>query len=307
LDAAASKENVLVRCFGSRFFSCFLAVFSFIVYIGKNAMISVYTSAFNVTKMAFDWQAALENFLAIGDEVVVAVNTSEDDTQDSFVKWVEERAEMPVKLVFTAFSYDDPDLDGKIKNAALQETTYPYKLGLDLDEKINPKFKEQLKNLTSYFFYDKTDCIMLPVINLYKNRDHFKNISQKFYFHRAGLKRGTVNFAKRKYDNTHDITKSDSCELLESNGELPRCMYLIPPQASDYQKLQVIKQNNLPFVVHEGLLDLEKKAKKNELFWKKMWEIENGSPVDIPTTAAGIEEKEKLVEGHVHGLEVLNT
>lgn len=271
-------------------------------------MLSIYTSAFNIEKMQYDWELAFINFLAIADELVIAVNTSEDNTVDLINDWgaeiAQNRPEMAFQIVFTDFLYDDPDLDGKIKNAALQATSQPYKLGLDLDESINSKFKDQLKNLTSYFLHDKTDCIMLPVINLYKDRERFKDIGQKFYFHRTGLKRGTVNFAKRK-DGSHDINKSDSCELLEINGELPRCMYLIHPEANDQDKLNIIKQNNLPFIVHSGLLDLEKKALRNKKFWEKMWNVENGSEdVELPKSVQEIEEKEKLVEGHLHGLQL---
>lgn len=274
----------------------------------NRVVISVYTSAFNVNKMKYDWEAAFLNFLDIGDELVVAVQKSDDDTQDKIIEWgaqiAVERPETACRLVFTEFGYDDPDLDGKVKNEALRDTRGLYKLGLDLDERIPARFKPHLRNLLSNFYYDKTDVIMLPVINLYKDKEHFKNIGQKFYFHRAGLKRGTVNFAKHKYGNTHDINKSDSCEILDQEGNLPRLASLVPPQASNNEKLSLIKQHNIPFVAHEGLLDLEKKALRNELFWKKHWSIESDQDVEIPTTVAGIEQHEKLAEGHLHGLEL---
>src|SRR6266404_4262124 len=122
-------------------------------------MLSIYTSAFNVNKMEYDWQAALTNFLQIADEVVVAVNTSEDDTKDAITAFKE--PQMPIRIIETEFGYDDPDLDGRVKNAALQDTIHPYKLGLDLDERISPRFKGRLINLTAYFLHDQTDCIML--------------------------------------------------------------------------------------------------------------------------------------------------
>lgn len=267
-------------------------------------VISVYTSAFNVTKMQYDWQDAFNNFLAIGDELVIAVNKSEDNTEEVISTWAATMVTHAPRIVYTDFSYDDPDLDGKIKNEALQATTGQYKVGLDLDERIPDKFKYHLRNLCSNFYYDKTDVIMLPVINLYKDREHFKNIAQKFYFHRGGLRRGTINAAKHKYGNTHDIEKSDSCEILDSEGNLPRLAYLIPPQASDYEKMTLIKQQNIPFVIHEGLLDLEKKALRNELFWKNHWAIESGDEVNVPTTAIGIQEHEGVVEGYAHGLKL---
>ncbi len=91
----------------------------------------------------------------------------------------------------------------------------------------------------------------------------------------------------------------------------------------------MIKQNDLPYVIHLGDVDFEKRIKRNEHFWKNQWTLSAGrevtnlatdveqmknvttfehglkikNEVDIPTTVAAIEEKEKLVEGHVHGLE----
>lgn len=252
--------------------------------------------------MEFDWQGALSNFCEFADEVVVAVNTSEDDTLVSIRAFAESLERL--RIIQTDFGYDDPDLDGKIKNAALQATNEPYKIGLDLDERVRLEDKEKWRNFISYFMYDQVDAIMLPVINLYKEKERYKDIAQKWYLHRTGLFRGTFKQAKRK-DGTHDISTSDSCELIDKDGNLVRSLMLVDPNQPNEVKLQLIKNNGLPFVIHYGYIDLEKKAYRTRTFWKKHWATECGEDdVDIPTTKEEIEEKERLVEGHLHGLEI---
>ena len=43
-------------------------------------MFSIYSSAFNLIKNNFDYKEAIDNFCNFAEEVVIAVNTSEDDT-----------------------------------------------------------------------------------------------------------------------------------------------------------------------------------------------------------------------------------
>jgi len=49
-------------------------------------MFSIYTIAFNVVKNQFDFKEAVENFCFFAEEVVVAVNKSEDGTLEQFLK-----------------------------------------------------------------------------------------------------------------------------------------------------------------------------------------------------------------------------
>ena len=82
-------------------------------------MISVYHSAFNLNKHGFTgWQECLRRSCEFADQVVVAVNTSEDDTHDIVSSILKESAKSSI-LLKTSFNYQDPWLDGKIKNAAL--------------------------------------------------------------------------------------------------------------------------------------------------------------------------------------------
>ena len=103
---------------------------------------SIYTSCFNIEKNNFNyWQETIPRwikFIKEGEcgEIVIAVNKSEDKTleiiKDNFNKF------NFISIVETDFEYEDYAFDGKIKNAALQNTKNNICLGLDLDEYPSP-------------------------------------------------------------------------------------------------------------------------------------------------------------------------
>jgi hypothetical protein len=103
--------------------------------------------------------------------------------------------------------------------------------------------------------------------------------------HKGGLFRGTVNFAKNA-DGTHDTSKSDSCELIDSQGNLVSSAVMLPPDADNDTKLSLIQENNMPHVFHYGILDIDKKIVRNKNFWSKHWSIEAGKHVEIPVDKA---------------------
>jgi hypothetical protein len=213
----------------------------------------------------------------------VAVNTSEDGTLEALEKFVGPLSGR-IKIVATDFSYSDPDLDGKVKNAALQATSHKYKLGLDLDEMINPNQRDSWVGLVNFLdAYTEAQAFFVPVIDLYKNKYEYKSIGQKWYLHGEGLYRQTVNFAKNP-DGTHDIERSDSCELTDKNGDLVHSYNVLANGISDEEKLNQISGNDLPYVVHVGHLNPRKRALRNRNFWKNHWKVQSGRDVDVPTT-----------------------
>lgn len=262
-------------------------------------MFSIYTSAFNVLKNVFDYKEALDNFSAFADEVVVAVNTSDDGTLVAIQKHA--FGNDKIKVIQTDFSYSDPDLDGKVKNAALQETTEPFKIGLDLDERI------PLSNRPSWVYaaellepVDNVFAAMVSSIDLYKENTLCKGVGAKWYLHKKGLFRGVVNFAKNS-DGTHDITKSDSCELLDSEGNLVPSASFAPIGLPIPEALYILKSKGSPYVLHYGYVDLDRRAKINREFWKNHWSVEAGKPIDVATTVTELE-KFPVFE---HGLSLL--
>lgn len=228
--------------------------------------ISIYTSAFNLLKNKFDYEDALSNFLKFGDEVIVAVNTSEDDTLFELNQF---SLNYPNRLVIvtTDFSYEDPLLDGKVKNAALQECGYEICIGVDMDERLPLWQKNTWYRLAQELKESYFDSYFIPSINLYEDKYHYFSITKKWYMHkRKGLFRGPVNFG-RNTDGTVDVNKSDTCELIDSNGNLAVSMNVSLADA---------------YVFHLGYMNLDDKVLRNKNFWAKHWSVEAGKTVQIP-------------------------
>lgn len=229
-------------------------------------MISIYSSAFNLIQNHFDYENSLAKFCSFAEEVVVAVNTSVDDTFDRLQGLCRHYSNL--SIVSCDIAYTDPWLDGKIKNHALQSTKYPVKIGLDMDEYIPLQQKNIWINLASNLLSDSVMCYMIPSVNLYQDLDHYYSIGHKWYLHKSGLFRGPVNFA-RKTDGTVDTTKSDTCELIDKYGNLVRCRTLD-------KDIKILRQGNMPYVIHTGYIDLEARLIRNKNFWSQHWLIESG-------------------------------
>ena len=115
-------------------------------------MISIYSSAFNLIKNNFNYKVSLENFSTFADEVVIAINNSEDDTLEKLILYSKQFNN--VKIIPVDISYNDPLLDGKIKNIALQSTTEEIKINLDMDEYIPLWQKPIWYNLATQLKYN---------------------------------------------------------------------------------------------------------------------------------------------------------
>jgi glycosyltransferase involved in cell wall biosynthesis len=229
-------------------------------------MISIYSSAFNLLKNKFDFEWSIKNFTSFADEVVIAVNNSTDDTLQELKKL--ECKFCNLRLVECNYSYEDPLLDGKIKNFALQNTTQDYCISLDMDEYI-PSWQYMLWRTLAYSLgQDNCDCYMIPSVNLYKDNDHYFSITSKWYLHKTGLFRGAVNFAKNS-DGTIDTSKSDSCELLNVSGDLVK-------SRATPNSIEDLRTNSYPFVIHTGYKSLEDRVLRNQNFWIKHWKTESG-------------------------------
>jgi hypothetical protein len=230
-------------------------------------MFSIYTSAFNLIKNNFNYKFHIQNFSQFADEVVIAINTSEDNSVNEIHDFIIKNCNN-VSILETNFSYEDPMLDGKIKNAALQATKEDIKIGLDMDEYIPLWQKPIWKNIATQLTYSPYSCVMIPSLNLFKDKNYYFSIGLKWYMHKKNLYRGAVNFAMKE-DGTVDTSKSDTCELIDENNNLVQSIQL----PSDINSLQT---NNIPFVVHTGYMNLENRLLRNKNFWKKHWRIESG-------------------------------
>ena len=124
-------------------------------------MFSIYHSAFNLIKHGFvGWENSVKNSCRFADEVIIAVNTSTDETKEKIAECLSEFSNW--RIIDTDFSYQDPWLDGKIKNEALQACTQDFKIQLDLDEYIPLWQKPLWQNLAMQIF-SVTNYSALPI------------------------------------------------------------------------------------------------------------------------------------------------
>ncbi len=231
-------------------------------------MISIYHSAFNLNNHGFSfWQDCLIKSCLFAEEVVVAVNTSIDDTRSTVEKILKEHSKS-FKIIDTSFSYEDPWLDGKIKNAALQECTKDFKLQLDLDEYIPLWQKPLWSNLCFRLKFDQAQCYAIPSVDLYKDLNHYKSINHKQYLHKATAYRAP-QIAARKPDGTINTKLSDGCDLVDKDGNFVST-------AGTPKDIKLMESQQLPFVVHMGYVDLNSRLKRNHEFWHEHWYVEGG-------------------------------
>jgi hypothetical protein len=237
---------------------------------------SLYTSCFNIIKNNFNyWEDTIPKWLEFinygeNGEIVIAVNTSEDQTLE-VVK--NKFKEYPcIKIIESNFDYNDYSFDGKIKNIALQNCVNEICIGLDLDEYPSLN-KNSWANIASQFLNSNFEAVFIPVIDLCKSINHYKSIGSKWYMHKQGLNRGTWNQAKLE-NGKIDIKKSDTCELLNKNGNLCSAIPLVKESS-----LELIKKHDLPFIIHLGWLNWENRRNQNKT-WQPVWSNRAGFEVE---------------------------
>lgn len=244
--------------------------------------VSVYTSAFNLSSGIFNVRDAMENWLRYADEIVIASPIEEIDDVINHV-YLSLNNEVSNKIIFvdTSIHLEDPFFDGKLKNAALQKCSNDIVIQQDLDERIGGN-KSTWESLIDILVNSSADSVMIPVIDLYKDTQHYKSIGRKWYLHKNnGCCRGVVNFAK-KPGGTIDTDKSDTCELINKNGNLVTAL-LFDFSLEDFP--------NLPIIFHYGYLNLNKRKQVNE-FWQPVWSRRKGEEVFVETDIKKLENLE---------------
>lgn len=235
-------------------------------------MFSIYTSAFNLESSGLDWKEAIDNFTEFADEVCIAV---QDEKSYELVKDYTKKFK-GVKSGLTSLnngiSLDDPLFDGKLKNCALALCNEEFSISLDLDERILKEDRWKWEEYAHLIKHSECKAILIPSINLCGSKQTYKDINFKWYLHKTiGCHRGVVNFAKQE-NGTIDIEKSDTCELIDDNGNLV-------PFYHTYTDLEIIKNYNIPFIYHLWAVDLDQRVRQNEI-WKPVWENRAGRKVN---------------------------
>ena len=237
-------------------------------------MFSIYSIAFNVVKNNFAYEEAIENFCAFAEEVVVAVNKSDDNTWDEFKRLDEKHANL--KIIPAAVSLDDPRLDGKLFNLALQATTQEFKILGGLDHRFCLYQKTQWEEAAYKLRFAPVDSFMIPVLDLWGDNqsvrwDSASNVQSMWFLHKAGLCRGVVDKARLE-DGSYDPSKCDSSSLIHEDGTIATSYrYLVSYPSNMDEYFKILKKQNL-FVYHIGYANFDNRIKVNKDVWQKQWE-----------------------------------
>lgn len=225
-------------------------------------MFSLYVSAFNIECGMFDWKNTLDKFANWGEELVIGTtNDSNDNTVSLLKDYVYSKDN--VKLVETDYKLDSALFDGQIKDAALQATTEPGKILLDLDEILTMSQKPLWIKYFNILQESPYDGFLIPSINLTGSLQTYSTIGYKFYLHKSGLRRGVWKYAQNR-DGSIDISKSDSTEIITSTGDLAKCN-MLP------NNIEILRTGEIPYVFHKWAVDLDKRIAQNR-FWLPVWE-----------------------------------
>lgn len=255
---------------------------------------SIVSSWFNVEKMKFDWRGALENWLTFlrgTGEIVIAVNTSQDDSPKLIREWVNNfKIDNPtnftkIQIIDIEIPYTDPAFDGKGKAAATDKATERFVILLDCDERLVPGSRESWLRMAIELETSKYDGFLVPVIDLIEDDKKYKSIGSKWYIHKnlPYITRGVVEWAYRE-DGTIDKTKSDTCEAINrESGQLISAIPILMMELPDWMKVAQMESGEVPFVYHLGFLDLEQRLRQSE-FWRPVWDLRDGASKESEMT-----------------------
>lgn len=256
-------------------------------------MFSIYTSLYNLSDGFIDWEDALTNFCSFADEVVIATFKNDQKSIDLIREYAMESLPY-IKVVPVDIDINDIAFDGKLKNAALKACTQPFCILLDADEFIPLSTKDRWIKYTEFLSkFPDLDGFFIPSVNLCRDVFHYKDIGYKIYLHKnsPNLFRGIVNYA-RTDNHTIDINKSDTTELIDSNGNLAKLSMLS-------NSLDYLKNNGVPYVFHKWAIDFNKRIAQNN-FWEPVWSNRAGKQVNHSITR----EKLEKIEVFCHNLEI---
>ncbi len=272
--------------------------------------LSICTSIYNAQRMGFAWKDAFANwlqFLAGEGQLVIAINTSDDDTPAAVRAWVkqwqEEHASSTtvIDVIDIAIPYTDAAFDGKGKAAATAAAKQPFVILLDLDERLIPSQRKQWLALARELERSPAEALFIPVVDLIGDPERYKSCGQKWYLHKnlPHLTRGVVKGAMHENGTTWDTSKSDSCELINRDtGELAPTASIMAPGLPPFMVVAQLESGAVPFVYHLGWLDAEQRLRQSA-FWKDVWDARAGTPGKEPAMTL---EKLEAIPRYQHNL-----
>ena len=226
-------------------------------------MISAYVTCYNILTHGFSgWENNLKNLCLFADEVIIVVNTSEDDTHGAIQSALWEHKNW--KIISSNFSKLDPLFDSRLKNLGLQNCSFDNKLQIDLDETI-PLWQRPLwDNAFFQLKFSGHKVLAVPSVDIYKGRQTYKSISYKTYGSIGQCWRGpSRNALKPGY--FIDTRFSDGTELIDENFNQLSAIVSGPCDIKD------LESGNSIFVTHWGYLKIDERIERNNKFWGAMW------------------------------------
>ncbi len=251
--------------------------------------LSVYSTAWNIEKHAFDYKDALDNWATFADEICIAVPEVAGDSSASLLLRHADERDYPVKIVHTRFDFvTDPFAYGQTENEALQWCTGDLLIQQNLDERlrVSPERLREIHELFTRRF--DFDALMIPTIDLYGSRESYlAPVKAKWYIHRPGLSRGAARQGI-KANGRPDYDKTSTDELLDCVGNVARSMALL--HNPDLPALQAYVAAGWPISYHLGYVDLKDRLDRS-VWWKEYWEKATGGdknqhPTSIEELAA---------------------
>lgn len=266
-------------------------------------MFSIYTSAFNIIKNHYDYKTAFENYNNFADEVVVSTISDNEDATLEVLKEISSKNNK-FKIIVSNLDRKDPLFWGKLRNDGLQNCTNEFCISLDLDELLPLWQKYNWINSARMLSYSNEDAYLVPLLNLWGSKDSIRwdndtNYLFKWALHKnlnnanLKLKRGPANFALNK-DETVDITKSDTNELIYENGDLVKTKKIIDNYSGNPEEY-IRECSRKIFIYHTGYLNFQDRILRNKSFWNEQFKIQAGySQQDFADKFAPTQEKELL-------------
>lgn len=266
-------------------------------------MFSIYTSAFNIVKNNYDYESAFENYNRFAEEIVISTIEGNEDQTIDILKKIEKRNNK-FKIIIKDLDRQDPLFWGKLRNEGLKQCSEEFCVSLDLDELVPIWQKYNWINHARMLTYSDYDAYLVPLLNLWGSEktirwDNDINYLFKWALHKnpkvynKDIMRGPVKFAVLK-DGTVDITKSDTNELIYSDGNLIKSLRIINNYEGNPEEYTRECCTKI-FIYHTGYLNFKDKINRNKNFWNKQFKIQAGfKQEDAANKFAPIEESDLL-------------
>ena len=246
--------------------------------------LSLYFYLFNAAKRQFDLDGTVANFTSFADEVVCSTIPSEDDTYERLFAWQDKLGIDKFKVVMTDIKLSNNRFDGDLKTVALQACTkfnlrdHRVYIIADADERFPLSNKPLWVEAAQRLMITNVDGLLIPVLDLYGDEQHIradKDIGCKFRMHKASIVRRGVIPEAEYMDGHFNTSLSDSTEPITEYGQLGRFVHVVgnPRSLDPYHAKALIYS---PYCLHYGYLDIQRRIKLNNEFWRGHWENRSG-------------------------------